>query len=111
MSSSDPLTPEQQLDYAKKGLRHIWNRWNEEPDEAQRSRIWLLVIEAELRLERAKISVGALKEGVCPACQSTMLFKFKDDEGLLVTLCKRCGWGNRDDLRELIRSTAKRMKR
>jgi Zn ribbon nucleic-acid-binding protein len=104
------LTPVQQLELAKKGLRHIWNRWRKEDRAARREELWPLVVEAEHRLEQAKMALGMLEEGVCPECQNEDLFKFKDEDGLVIILCKKCGWGNRDDLLGIIRDTARRIK-
>ena len=108
---SDALTPEQQLEQSKKGLRHIWNRWRKEPIASRREDLWPLVVEAEKRLEQVKRSLGILEEGVCPECQDEDLFKFKDEEGLMIILCKKCGWGNRDDLLGIIRDTARRIQK
>ena len=105
------LTPERQLVLAKDGLRHIWHRWRKEPDKLRREQIWPLIVEAEKRLEQAKVALGILEEGVCPECEDKELFKFTDEDGLKIIICKKCGWGNRDELLGIVRDTARRIKR
>jgi Zn ribbon nucleic-acid-binding protein len=110
IDSAVEFTPEDKLELAKKGLRHIWNRWRKEERAERREELWPMVVEAERRLEQAKMALGILEEGVCPECKNTDLFKFKDEEGLVIILCKKCGWGNRDDLLGIIRDTARNIK-
>lgn len=105
------LDVKQQLRQAKLALGNIWNRWNREPDEAERKRLWKLVAEAEKRLFQAKQNAGVVTEGICPGCQKTAkLFVFKDEEGETGSVCKKCGWSNREDLLDVIRDTARRIR-
>ena len=105
------LALDEQLAQAKLSLRHIWQRWNKEPEAQERDRLWVWVAEAEKRLLQVKRASGLLVEGVCPKCQNTSLFVFKDDGQQDRSICKKCGWADADDLQAIIRETARRIKR
>jgi Zn ribbon nucleic-acid-binding protein len=105
------LTPAQKLLRAQAALKHIWSRWHREPDKQKRETLWVWVAEAELRLLQAKRGAGLLIEGVCPECQHTDLFVFKDEHGRDRSICKKCGWADSDDLQAIIRETARRTRR
>lgn len=104
------LTPGEVLEQARQSLLSIWRRWNNEPEAARRELLWVWVTEAEARLLQAKRAMGLLVEGVCPKCSSTSLFLFDDDYGRQRGICKKCGWSDADDLQQIIRNTAKRIK-
>lgn len=104
------LTPGEVLEHAKLSLLSVWRRWNKEPNAEKRESLWIWVTEAETRLLEAKRALGLLVEGVCPKCGSTSLFIFDDDYGRQRSICKKCGWSDADDLQQIIRNTAKRIK-
>lgn len=105
------LTPTQKLAQAKSALRHIWIRWNREPDEKKREKLWVWVAEGELRLLQAKRAAGLLVEGVCPECKNANLFVFQDENQRDRSVCKLCGWADSNDLQAIIRETARRIKK
>lgn len=111
MTTDGTLTPAQKLLRAQVALKHIWGRWHREPDKQQREAIWVWVVEAELRLLQAKRGAGLLVEGVCPECQNTNLFIFKDEQERNRSVCKKCGWADSDDLQAIIHETARRIKK
>lgn len=106
------LTPEEKVSKARKALQNIVTRWSKEPDEHRSNELWLCVLEAEKRLAICQASISHQPEGICPSCGSTKIFVFHDkDYDDEIRICKKCGWGNKDELRRIIMAAARQRRK